>query len=251
MPKNASVTPTFPTEPNWPTEKARVTLPTREQVLEMTVGLAARIPGNIIEFGVAGGASTRVIRRTLTRHQRLQRRGPKKQVFACDSFEGLSEKFENAEVGTFAADPPKIAGVEMVVGYFENSLTPELAKRVGSVAFASLDADLYSSTMTALRWLTPLLHTGSLLLFDEFIGEDASEKRALEDWCAESGTHVVVLAEFAREPSGWGPLPDRRVLAQVVGSNDLDKSSIAFCPAPNRIVRGGLRRISERLRGKK
>jgi hypothetical protein len=32
--------------------------------------------------------------------------------------------------------------------------------------------------MCALTWLTPLLGTGSLLLFDEFLGEQESEKRA-------------------------------------------------------------------------
>jgi hypothetical protein len=43
---------------------------------------------------------------------------------------------------------------------------------VGQVSLAHFDADPYSSTACALEWITPLLHGGSLLLFDEFFGED-------------------------------------------------------------------------------
>ena len=108
-----------------------------------------------------------------------------------------------------------------MVGYFEDSLTAELADRVGKIAFASLDADLYSSTLCALRWLQPMMQTGSLLLFDEFLGEDASEKRAFEEWLGESGIQVVRVAEFLRGPSGWGKIMDSRPLYQVVDEEKL------------------------------
>lgn len=193
----------------------------REDTLRLVLQLAMPIPGNIVEFGVADGGSTRVLQGELNRHQRGRISGPRKAIFACDSFEGLPEGYENAAPGAFAQDGvPHIPGVRIVQGYFDHSLTPELAKEVGSVALASLDADLYSSTMTALRWLTPLLHTGSLLLFDEYIGEDESEKRAHDEWARETGVETVTLAEFRREPSGWGTAPDLRVLRQVVGRGE-------------------------------
>lgn len=208
-------------ETNWGLLEDRTTLLSREVVLEMAVRLSYQVPGNIIEFGVAEGGSTRLIRRVATECDKRYPPEAKKRIYACDSFEGLPEKYENAEVGTFATEPPVIPGVEIVKGYFEDSLTPALAGTVGSVALASLDADLYSSTRCALGWLTPLLHTGSLLLFDEFIGEKESEKRALEDWAAETGTKTFKLAEFVRDPSGWGSAPDRRTLYQVVGNDAL------------------------------
>ena len=204
-------------EAEWDYLHPRVTFVSRNVVLEMCVQLAERVPGNIIEFGVAEGHSTRVLRRASRRSG--------KQMFACDSFKGLPEKFENAEKGTFACEPPRIPGVEIVAGYFEESLTEDLAKKVGRVALASLDADLYSSTICVLRWLTPLLSTGSILLFDEFLGEKESEKRAFEDWTSETGVDTVQVAEFRREPSGWGSKIDLRPVFQVVSKEVLPKAS--------------------------
>lgn len=203
----------------------------RDATLRLATQLAMRVPGNIIEFGVADGASTRVIRNEVLRQQAGRiRGGPSKRIFACDSFEGLPEKYENADVGTFAGAVPHILGVEIVKGYFEDSLTDELAARVGRVALASLDADLYSSTRTALSWLTPLLHTGSLLLFDEYLGENESERRAHLDWAEETGVETVTVAELRREPSGWGEKPDRRVLVQVVDRGPAEDSGLVTVP---------------------
>lgn len=137
---------------------------TRTQTIEMAVRASYLIPGNIVEFGVAKGDSTRAIIKMVRRVekdprrrlQRAQKRVPRKKVFACDSFEGMPEKYENLQVGYFAGKPPRIRGVEIVKGYFDKTLTPELARRVGRVALASLDADLFSSTLFALGWLYPL-----------------------------------------------------------------------------------------------
>ena len=105
----------------------------RAQVLRRAVEASYRVPGNIVEFGVASGDSTRAIIKTVQRLERTRTGGPRKTVFACDSFEGMPEKYENLEVGAFACKPPKIRGVEIVKGYFATSLTPDLARRVGRV----------------------------------------------------------------------------------------------------------------------
>lgn len=68
-----------------------------------------------------------------------------------------------------------------------------------------------------LEWLTPLLQTGTLLLFDELLAEDGSEMKALEDWLAEhTEFDVMLLAQFGRPPSGNGENVDRRALYQVI-----------------------------------
>jgi Methyltransferase domain len=188
----------------------------REQVLRLAVRSAARVPGNVIEFGVAQGASTRVLRNELRRLRRQQPKIGRRRLFACDSFRGLPEQFETLTQGTFACEPPRIRGVAFVVGYFDQTLDEALAQRVGRVALASLDADLESSTLCALRWLTPLLDPGSLLLFDEFDGDGGAERRAYETWTAETGVQTSKVAEFVRPTAGFGTERDRRVLVQVL-----------------------------------
>ena len=177
---------------------------------------AFEVPGNIMEFGVASGDSTRTIIKTVRRMERSHP-GHQKRVYACDSFEGMPEKWEGLEVGDFACEPPQIDGVDIVKGYFSDSLTPALAQQVGSVSLASLDADLYSSTLCALTFLTPLLREGSLLLFDEYLGGDYAEMRAHEDWQETTGLRTEEVARFPRNPAGFGETPDQRALFRVVG----------------------------------
>jgi predicted O-methyltransferase YrrM len=187
----------------------------REQVLRLAVRSAVRVPGNVIEFGVAEGASTRVLRSELRRLRRQQPKIGSRRLFACDSFRGLPEQFETLATGTFACEPPRIRGVELVVGYFDDTLDDALARQVGRVALASLDADLESSTTCALRWLTPLLDRGSLLLFDEFDGDGGAERRAYQQWTRETGVQTTKVAEFMRPTAGFGTRIDRRVVFQV------------------------------------
>ncbi|MER7370802.1 TylF/MycF/NovP-related O-methyltransferase [Nonomuraea wenchangensis] len=208
----------------WPGLRNKVTYPSRAQVLELSVQLSRPVPGHIVEFGVWKGYSTRVIRDELWRARLWERRQRRKRIYACDSFEGLPEGYENLPAGTFATPVPRLNGVRVVKGFFAESLTPALAAEVGLVSLAHLDADLESATSCALDWLTPLLADGALLLFDEFYGEDPAECRAFVDWSARSGVRTTLLALFGREPSGKGGMTDRRALFQVIGRRQLRKA---------------------------
>jgi predicted O-methyltransferase YrrM len=210
---------------DWTRWRGRVTLPSRSQVLELAVQLARPIPGHIMDFGVWQGYSTRVIRDELWRARVWEREQRRKRIYACDSFEGLPEPYEQLPAGTFATAVPRLRGVRIVRGFFEDSLTAGLAAEVGRVSLAHLDADLYDSTVCVLDWLTPLLQPGSLLLFDEFLGEDPAEARAFVEWSGRSGVDTVLLALFGREPSGRGGMTDRRALFQVVGDQPLMKAA--------------------------
>ena len=126
-------------------------------------------------------------------------------------------------MGPSPAPSPGCRGVQIVKGYFEDTCTEELQRRVGRVALAHMDAVLQSSTLCALTWLTPLLHTGSVLLFDEFTGGDRAEARAFEQWREESGLQLMRIAEVDRDPSGWGSTLDRRLVFQVVGDEYLPR----------------------------
>jgi predicted O-methyltransferase YrrM len=200
----------------------------------MAVQLARPVPGNIVEFGTWKGHSIRTIRDELWMSRLWDRRQRGKRIFACDSFEGLPEEYEGLPAGNFATQVPKLAGVRIVKGFFEDSLTQELANEVGQVSLAHLDADLESATTTALNWLTPLLRPGSVLVFDEFIGEDPAEERALVEWSERTGVNTTLLALFGREPSGRADRTDRRAILQVVGDAKLQKAPALF---PTRIRR--------------
>ncbi|MGW6504969.1 TylF/MycF/NovP-related O-methyltransferase [Nonomuraea angiospora] len=202
---------------DWTDLRSKVTYPSRAQVLELAVALARPVPGHIIEFGTWKGHSTRVIRDELYRSRLWDRAQRQKRIYACDSFEGLPEPYEHLSPGTFATPVPRLRGVRIVKGFFEDSLTPELAAEVGRISFAHLDADLESATGCALDWLTPLLGGGSLLLFDEFFGEDPAECRAFAGWSERTGIRTALVAVFGREPSGKGEMTDRRALFQVIG----------------------------------
>lgn len=240
---------------DWASLKARANFFTRAQILEMCVRSSLRVPGNIVEFGVADGSSTRVIRHALSRYGKSYFVPfATKKIFALDSFEGLREQFENAPVGMFAGDVPKISGVRFVKGYFEDTCTDALRQQVGKVAFAHLDADLFSSTLFALGWLSPMLSTGSLLLFDEFTGGDFAEAKAFDEWRKSGDLELIRIAEFDREPSGDGDNPDRRVLFQVVKNDtlppriDKDKPAWKLAYYLGRIGLKGLQwRIENRL----
>lgn len=114
------------------------------------------------------------------------------------------------------------------------------------MSFAHLDADLYSSTRCVLSWLTPLLQTGSLLLFDEFLGEDKSEKRALDEWCAETGIRALPIGDFSRNPSGHGARVEKRVLFQVV--TDKPRTVLPSFPVPKQLQGPFLPKIGRRVR---
>lgn len=209
--------------PEWEHLKPRANFASHALVLEMCVGLSLRVPGHIVEFGVASGHSTRAIRDALVRAQDAWPAAPHadKSIFACDSFEGLPSPFEALRAGHFACEPPTIDGVEIVKGYFSQTLTQELERRIGAIAFAHFDADLHSSTACALSFVTSMLVTGSLLLFDEFTAADGAERRAFEEWRQARGIETELVAEFARPPSGGGKRTDRRVAYQVVGPAEL------------------------------
>jgi hypothetical protein len=172
---------------DWTDLRSHVTFPSRDQVLKLAVQISRPIAGHIVEFGVWKGHSTRSIRAELWMSQVWDRRQRHKRIYACDSFKGLPASYENLPVGNFATPVPRLSGVRIVEGFFEDSLTTGLAAEIGNVSLAHFDADLHSSTACALNWLTPLLHSGSLLLFDEFLGADSAEERALLEWTERTG----------------------------------------------------------------
>ena len=62
-----------------------------------------------------------------------------------------------------------------------------------------------------------------MLLFDQFLGENAAEKRAFEDWSRESGIRTVQGRRVsARTRRARSAILDERALFQVVGTEKIN-----------------------------
>ena len=130
------------------------------------------------------------------------------RFFAFDSFQGLPElsgidkNTKDFVAGKFACSRTdfennvKAGGVPLprvrtVPGWFDESLTAETIQRQGltSAAIVHVDVDLYESAKTVLRFVTPLLVQGSVLIFDDwynFKGDPhQGEQRACREWLDE------------------------------------------------------------------
>jgi O-methyltransferase len=151
--------------------------------------------GTYMEFGVWNGVSMEMFWRTLG----LMSGGVRKdwKLWGFDSFEGLPDPVGAADAHPFAGKgafrstgqqqvEQRLSRVgipldrfELVPGFFEKSLTPELKRRIGStkVCFANVDVDFYSSTKTALDWIEDLLFDGSIVYFDDISFYNGNPKK--------------------------------------------------------------------------
>jgi cephalosporin hydroxylase len=121
-----------------------------------------------VEFGVGHGHSLRLIARTM-------------RVIGFDSFMGLPEDWRPTHRrGHFgdAVIPADVPGATIVPGWFEDTV-PGYDFSGMDIGLVHLDADLYSSTVTALNSIGPWIKPGCILVFDEFYGYDDDFKGAL------------------------------------------------------------------------
>jgi predicted O-methyltransferase YrrM len=140
------------------------------------------VDGLVLEFGVATGATMRIIREEL----------PDRPAYGFDVFTGLPEDWRTGfPAGAFAQQElPDAGGAELVVGLFEDTLPGFMAEHPGPVAFLHLDADLYSAAVTVLEHVGPRLVEGSVIVFDEYFnypGWQDGEHKAWEEYVARTG----------------------------------------------------------------
>jgi hypothetical protein len=98
--------------------------------------------------------------------------------------------------------PQVPANVRLHEGWFADSLPPFLAGHAGPLRFANIDCDVYSSTRTVLWALAGRMVTGTVLVFDELIGNRSwrqDEFKALNEFVAAFDRRFDLLAV---NPSG-------------------------------------------------
>jgi hypothetical protein len=164
------------------------------------------------EFGVFEGESINFIA-DLT---------PDKKIHGFDSFEGLPEDWRGGfRKGAFAIPRlPKVRkNVVLYKGWFNESLPQFRRDTAEPLAFAHLDADLYSSTRTVLEELSEKVVAGTVLVFDEFFnypGWQEGEQRAWQEFVDKNevqftylgycrrGQQLAVKVQAIRQPAGGG-----------------------------------------------
>lgn len=153
-----------------------------------------KVDGLALEFGVASGTTLRIVSESL--------RPTGHPVFGFDVWSGLPEAWRTGFLaGEFAQDDvPTVPGAQLVSGLFEDTLPGFLADHPGPVAFAHLDADLYSSTRTVLDLVGDRLVPGSVLVFDEYFnypGWQNHEHRAWTEFVERTGVRFDYVAYTA------------------------------------------------------
>ncbi|MEW5729017.1 MAG: class I SAM-dependent methyltransferase [Pseudomonadota bacterium] len=156
----------------------------------------ARIPGLVLEFGVRRGTSLGHLAEVAGQ-----------EVHGFDSFEGLPEDWgrERAGVLTTGRQLPNVHPLARLhPGWFADTLPGFLAAHPGPARLVNVDSDIYASARTVLTHLAPRVVPGTVLVFDEMIGNRTwrdDEYRAWMEFVAATGIawEVVALSPFTKQ----------------------------------------------------
>jgi hypothetical protein len=153
------------------------------------------VPGALVEFGIYQGWWINHF------YERTEALGlTDRPIIGFDSFRGLSEPDATRDStfwkrGMYAASRPEVEGriqaasrlrIRLVEGWFSDSLHTEESRRVGPVAYARIDCDIYQPALDCLRYLGPRLSNGAVLVFDDWPHSvDHGEGLAFAEWLSD------------------------------------------------------------------
>jgi len=139
----------------------------RNDLWDLTTNRIASSDSNglLLEFGTWKGQSINYFSSRL----------PSEKFIGFDSFEGLKEDWAGYGYGkghfNLHGVLPKVnKNVDLVKGWFDETLPGFLATNTQKLKFLHVDCDTYESTATILTLLTDRITPGTLILFDEYIG---------------------------------------------------------------------------------
>jgi O-methyltransferase len=129
--------------------------------------------GNVIEVGCCWGGTTVLLRNYFNHNYNL---------FAYDSFEGLSEPNENDMVGNFHVVKNNMActqditknvinnfctnkNVNYIKGWVNDTIPTDLPEQI---CFAHIDLDLYEPTYYSLKHIIPRMVKGGIIVIDDY-----------------------------------------------------------------------------------
>jgi len=154
------------------------------------------IKGLYIELGVCTGKTINFIA-ALNPHQ---------TIYGFDSFEGLPQDWIREDktivAGTFKFKDPNtlpsvLHNVELIKGWFKDSLPHFIKEHDTSIAFLHIDSDLYVSAATALQALGSKICPGTIIVFDElynFPSYENHEFKAFQEFLKKYNFEAKYLA---------------------------------------------------------
>lgn len=150
--------------------------------------------GLFAEFGVYTGTSINYFAKRI--------KNKNISIYGFDSFEGLKEEWYGTELPASAFNldgklPKVLPNVTLIKGWFDETLPGFLEKNREPLAFLHLDADTYDSTALVLKLLTGRIQTGTIVVFDEYLGYpnwQLSEFLAWQQFCEREGIRYRYLA---------------------------------------------------------
>ena len=116
-----------------------------------------------------------------------------------DSFQGLPEDWGVVPKGAYSSRGrvPDIENSEFIVGEFASTLSEYFSEERKVAGLINFDADLYSSTISALSNARQVIDKKTILVFDEFIVNnhwEQDEFKALNEFCHDNDCSYEVLA---------------------------------------------------------
>jgi hypothetical protein len=133
--------------------------------------------GLVCEFGVFSGHSINHIAKQV-----------KQIVYGFDSFEGLPERWrDGVPQGHFKVPAlPKVgSNVILIKGWFDQTLPKFIEEHPEPIDFLHIDCDLYSSAKTVFEECKHRIHSGTVIVFDEYFnyfGWEDGEYRAFQEF---------------------------------------------------------------------
>ena len=128
--------------------------------------------GLFLEFGVYQGTSINLFSTVLK----------EKLFYGFDSFQGLPEDWEDiVPAGHFKTEIPQVnENVNLLIGWFDETLTGFLKKNSDPISFVHIDCDLYSSIDYVLRNIETKIEDGCLFIFDDFLNYPNYEQHSIK-----------------------------------------------------------------------
>lgn len=134
--------------------------------------------GIFAEFGVFNGKSINYLSSLL----------PYYKFYGFDSFTGLKEdwigwEWSKGDLSTNGILPKVNHNVDLIQGYFDQSLPKWLQDNPGPFSFINIDCDTYESAKTVLNLLgKERIVPGTVIIFDEYFGYNNWRSHEFKAW---------------------------------------------------------------------